>query len=740
MATKVRKIGKRSDKPSSLRQGEQFFRGLIEKSFDAIVVLDLQGKVQYASPSTQRLLGYSAEELVGRYAFDLIHPDDLEQTLGLFSNLLQAPDTRMTIEFRVLHKDGSIRWMEGTGTNLLDDPNVEAVVANYHDISERKQAEERQRLLNEASNMLASSLNQQITLKEIAQIIVPTLADYCRIAVLDDNQQIKEISVNHIDPEKITLVRALYEQYKDRTSSTHGLQRLLESGKAELISNVSGSILAPVQDNPELLTIVNTLGLQSYMGVPLIARGKTIGAITFSSVQPHRRYTPNDLLFAQDLARLVALTLDNARLYQKAQDEIAERRQIENNLLFLSEASKILAASLDYQTTLANIARLAVPHIADWCTIDMRTEHGIQQLALAHVDPEKIQWAQELNQKNPPDPNARTGIPNVLRTGKADFYPDISDDLLVAVARDEEELALMRNIGFTSVMIVPLLVRGNAIGTISFVTAESGRHYTPADLSMAEELASRAALAIENAHLYTEAQNAIGLRDEFISIASHELRTPITSLKMYTQVLQKQFAKRGEESLSRFLAKMDAQLNKLTLLIGDLLNVTKIELGQLAFQEEAFDLNELVRETVEQIQMTTPKHTISIEGNIPRTVWGDLDRIGQVLTNLLSNAVKYSPQADSIIVRLTSEQDRAVVSIQDFGIGIDSEHQGNIFNRFYRVSDPEEKTYPGLGIGLYISHEIIKRHGGDLTVVSEKGKGSLFRFPLPYTRSTRLTL
>ncbi|HYT37390.1 MAG TPA: PAS domain S-box protein [Ktedonobacteraceae bacterium] len=740
MATKAGKISKRSDKPISLRQGEQFFRSLIEKSFDAIVVLDLQGKVQYASPSTQRLLGYSAEELVGRYAFDLIHPDDLEQTLGLFSNLLQAPDTRLTIEFRVLHKDGSIRWMEGTGTNLLDDPNVEAIVANYHDISERKQAEERQRLLNEASNMLASSLDQQITLHEIAQIIVPTLADYCRIAVLDDNQQIKEISVNHIDPEKITLVRALYEQYKDRTDTTHGLQRLLETGKPELISNVSGSILAPVQDNPELLTIVHTLGLQSYMGVPLIARGKTIGAITFSSVQPHRRYTTNDLLFAQDLARLVALTLDNARLYQKAQDEIAERRQIENNLLFLSEASKILAASLDHQTTFANIARLAVPHIADWCSVDMRTEHGIQQLALAHVDPEKMQWAQELSQKNPPDPNARSGIPNVLRTGKPAFNPNISDDVLVAAARDEEELALMRILGITSAMIVPLLVRGNASGAITFVTAESGRHYTPADLSMAEELASRAALAIENAHLYTEAQNAIGIRDEFISIASHELRTPITSLKVYTQVLQKQFAKRGEENLSRFLAKMDAQLNKLTLLIGDLLNVTKIELGQLAFHEEAFDLNELVTETVEQIQMTTPKHTISIGGNIPQPVWGDVDRIGQVLTNLLSNAVKYSPQADSIIVRLTSEQDSAVVSIQDFGIGIDREHQGNIFNRFYRVSNPEEKTYPGLGIGLYISHEIIKRHGGDLTVVSEKGKGSLFRFTLPYTRGTRLTL
>jgi signal transduction histidine kinase len=138
--------------------------------------------------------------------------------------------------------------------------------------------------------------------------------------------------------------------------------------------------------------------------------------------------------------------------------------------------------------------------------------------------------------------------------------------------------------------------------------------------------------------------------------------------------------------------------------------------------------------------MTTPKHTISIEGNIPQPVWGDVDRIGQVLTNLLSNAVKYSPQADSIIVQLALEQDTAVVSIQDFGIGIDREHQGNIFNRFYRVSDPEEKTYPGLGIGLFISHEIIKRHGGDLKVVSEKGKGSRFLFALPYTRNTRLTL
>ncbi len=138
----------------------------------------------------------------------------------------------------------------------------------------------------------------------------------------------------------------------------------------------------------------------------------------------------------------------------------------------------------------------------------MRTEEGIQQLALAHVDPEKVQWARELNRTNPPDPQAPTGVPNVLRTGKPEFTPIIDDALLVAAAHNEEELALLRTIGFSSVMVVPLLIEGKAIGAITFVSAESGRYYTQADLSMAEELASRAALAIQNAWLYREAQQS----------------------------------------------------------------------------------------------------------------------------------------------------------------------------------------------------------------------------------------
>jgi diguanylate cyclase (GGDEF)-like protein len=226
-------------------------------------------------------------------------------------------------------------------------------VGNFRDITERKRAGERQHLLNEASNVLVYSLDHQITLQEIAQLIVPALADYCRIVLVDEQQQTKEITVNHIDPEKIALVQELYDHYKDRAHTTFGVQSILHTGKPELISTISDDVLESVQDSPELLHIISALGLQSYMGVPLLARGKTIGAITFSSVQPHRSYTPDDLSFAQELARRIALVLENARLHREAQAELAERNQAEARQRVLQE--RILAlATTDPVTELPN--------------------------------------------------------------------------------------------------------------------------------------------------------------------------------------------------------------------------------------------------------------------------------------------------------------------------------------------------------------------------------------------------
>ena len=550
MAIHSKKDKAENEYQKAFKQSEERFRALIQFSADAIQLISAGGHVLYSSDSVEHVLGYKPEELQGVSPESFIHPDDLPSFMEQFLSLLQKPGGQATLEYRVKHKNGSWVWIEATGTNYLHDPRIQAIVGNFRNITERKHREERQQLLKAVSEKLASSLDHEFTLQEIAQLIVPAMADYCRIAILDEKQQIQEIVANHIEPEKNVLVRELYEQYKDRVSGTYGLQKLLETGQPQLIPVVTPELVAPLlQENSAVIPIIHALGLISYMGIPLIAREKVIGAITFSSTKPQRHYTQEDLVFAQELARRIALTLDNARLY-------------------------------------------------------------------------------------------------------------------------------------------------------------------------------------------AEAQQAITLRDDFISIAAHELRTPVTSLKLYFQMLQKQLNRRGEESLARSFTKLDTQLNKLTLLIEGLLNVSRIEHGKLDFQDDWFDLNEVVKDTVEQIQTTASKHRILIEGGISKFVWGDKDRIGQVLANLMTNAVKYSPMSDTIIVGIATAQDAVVVSVQDFGIGIEKEHLHHIFDRFYRVSDPEEKTYPGLGIGLYVAREIIQRHNGMLTVESEKGKGSLFAFTLPDTSST----
>ncbi len=233
-------------------------------------------------------------------------------------------------------------------------------------------------------------------------------------------------------------------------------------------------------------------------------------------------------------------------------------------------------------------------------------------------------------------------------------------------------------------------------------------------------------------HDVTERMQTERRKDEFISMASHELKTPVTSLKGFIYILERHLRKQGDESARVYLAKMDRQLTRVTNLITELLNISRMQTGKLTFRDEAFDLYALVEETVENLQQTTQTHQLCLEDAQPIQVMGDRDRIAQVLINLLTNAIKYSPLAEKVIVRLTTEHNQAIVSIQDFGIGIDKEHQDKIFERFYRVSDQEEeRTYPGLGIGLYISSEIMARHGGRIWVESSKGRGAIFSMILP---------
>lgn len=220
-------------------------------------------------------------------------------------------------------------------------------------------------------------------------------------------------------------------------------------------------------------------------------------------------------------------------------------------------------------------------------------------------------------------------------------------------------------------------------------------------------------------------------KDAFIGMASHELKTPLTSLKGFLGVARRLLAVQDQEKILHCLMRMDAQIDKLTKLINDLLDLSRMQAGQLVYREEYVEVDDLVHEVVEGLQEATQTHQLQVEGETGAVVFGDRDRLGQVLMNLLNNAIKYSSQADAVIVHLARDETQVRVSVQDFGLGIAEEHQPKIFERFYQVPDPDRQTYPGLGIGLAICSDIVRRHGGHLRVESEKGKGTTFHLCLP---------
>ncbi|MCJ8209056.1 PAS domain-containing protein [Mucilaginibacter sp. RS28] len=223
-------------------------------------------------------------------------------------------------------------------------------------------------------------------------------------------------------------------------------------------------------------------------------------------------------------------------------------------------------------------------------------------------------------------------------------------------------------------------------------------------------------------------------KDNFLAIASHELKTPVTSIKAYAQVLEMMLRNAGDEQKASMVTKMGIQVNRLTTLIADLLDVTKIHTGKMQFNDAFFDFNEMLDEVIDDLQRTTLKHQLVKEYRFNGQIYGDRDRISQVVINLLTNAIKYSPDADRIIVATHTNDNDLELSVQDFGIGISADKKDHVFEQFYRVSGSKQHTFPGLGLGLYISSEIIRREGGRIWVNSEEGEGSVFYFSLPLNK------
>jgi signal transduction histidine kinase len=413
-----------------------------------------------------------------------------------------------------------------------------------------------------------------------------------------------------------------------------------------------------------------------------------------------------------------------------------QRARLLRQAQFLAGASASLSSSLDPEATLAAVARLAGPDQADWCFVDLRQKDGtFTRVEVSHAFPEDAGLAREVRRYSlQPEDNPEHPPTQAILQRRALLIEAFTPELLRASAHDEAHARTMLAMGPRSFIAVPLVARGNTVGVVSLITSRSGRPYTAADLVLAEELGRRVALSMDNARLYQEAQEAIRVRDEFLSVASHELKTPLTPISLRLQSLAMETEKQAD---SPYVAKVRTsveagrkQVHKLSSLIGDLLDVSRISAGRLKLELDTVDCAAIVRDVVTRYEAPATQAGSPLRVEAPEQLegWWDRLRVDQIVTNLLDNAIKYGA-GKPIHIQLGGDAERAILTVRDEGIGIEPQKMTRIFERFERAVS--ERHYGGLGLGLYITKTLVEAMAGTIQVQSRPGQGALFTVELP---------
>jgi PAS domain S-box-containing protein len=414
--------------------------------------------------------------------------------------------------------------------------------------------------------------------------------------------------------------------------------------------------------------------------------------------------------------------------------DVTARKRNEQLLQFLNDASIALSGLVDYHSTLVKVAHLAVPHFADWCTVDMLEEQGkLRRVAAVHRDPEQIRRANELAEQHPPELNATTGIWHILRSGATELIPEINEQLLSETICDEDFRTILRQLDVKSYLGVPLVSRGKPSGVLTFFTAESGRRYGVEDVKVAQDLAARAAIAIENSRLYAELREQGRRKDEFLAMLAHELRNPLAPLRNGLELMA--LAGDDPQALELPRAIMQRQLDQMVRLVDDLLDISRITRGKLELRKERAELAAVLRAAVETSQpmIDADNHELAVclpEEKIELNA--DVTRLAQVFSNLLNNSAKYTPPGGRIALAARRDQDEVVVMVRDSGMGISSEMLPHIFEMFTQVDRSLERSQGGLGIGLTLVRRLVEMHGGRVEAYSAgEGQGSEFTVRLP---------
>ncbi len=714
---------------NQLEQPEHFFTSIkrdrelvLENALDAVIGMQENQRIAYWNKQAEVIFGWSASEALNQLLPELIIPEKYREALnrGMQHFLKTGHSTILNkrIEMEALHRRGHCFPVELSVIPFK--ANGEHIFYSFVcDITKRKEAEEFRILVKEKAEQLV----QERTLELKRE--------------LDERKQGEE---NRLFKQKLDL-------QLEQAERSAGQFRTLANSIPQLawMADSEGRIFWYNQRWYDYTGL--TFQEMEHKGWQQVYHPDHVDKITekfkrhIESGEPWEDTFP--LLsktgeWCWFLSRAIPIRDDKnviARWFGTNTD-VTEQRRSRETLEFLDEVSVILASSLDFKKTLESVAQLAVTRLADWCSIQLLNDRGtIENFVIAHKDPAKVRVAKELEKRFPVDMNAASGAPEIIRTMKPALHRNLHDELLDVSFPNKEKLEAIRELGLRSSIAVPLIAKGKAIGVLNLVTEGTGRHYGESDLRMAQELALRASLAIQNSKIYSELEDALKARDEFISIASHELKTPLTSLQLQTQIARRQLERGDEFYLDKMhaekaLASTEKQVRQLTHLVEDMLDVSRIALRRIEIQREELDLVPLVQEVVLRLmpQITSGGSTVKLHAAMPVIGHWDRFRMEQVVVNLVTNAAKYGA-GKPIDINVKIESGKAILAVKDRGIGIAAKDRDRIFKRFERAVSTSNIS--GLGLGLYISREIVRLHGGTIRMASDVDMGSTFTVRLP---------
>lgn len=636
------------------------------------------------------ITGYSREEIMKMRLEDLTHPDDIAASQDFIRRTRDGEFPNYTMAQRFIRKDGTVVWVNVTVSIVRSDSGEPLYLVGFvQDITEQRNAQA-------AASRSLSLL--QATLESTADgILVVDLAG-------------KIVSYNQRMAEMWGIPGELFASGDDAKAIGAALEKL--SHPEEFLAKVRELYDQPDVASYDVLELKDGRLFERY-SQPQRIEGASVGRVwSFRDVTTRRR--------AEEQER--ALVVEQAA---RAEAENSEKRAA-----LLAEASRVLSASFDYQTTLAALVRLTVPAMADYCALDIIDGDNFNRIGEAHVDKSKTSLVNEMSSFPKAVLTAHHPLMRVIATGHPVLEVQVTPELIETSFVHEAQRQTVRLLAPRSYICVPLTASGKPIGVLTLATSSSGRTFDMSDLALAADLARRAALVVEHARLFHEAEQATRARDDILAVVAHDLRNPLNTVMMAAGLmLETTSAERIQER--RQVEIVQRAAHRMNRMIQDLLDVRRVESGRLALEARPERVAGLICDTIEMLRPLAQGSSIRLESHfephLPLVV-ADATRISQVLSNLVGNAVKFTPREGLITVSAERSDGEVRFAVIDTGPGIPAEQLPHIFGRFWQAKPSDRR---GIGLGLAIAKGIVEAHGGRIWVESSVGLGSTFYFTLP---------